>query len=110
LTRSQIGAPVSDATAAPESIRSTLARARPRDAVTGEFRPGHGPRRWVIDPIDGTKDFVRGVPVWATLIAARRRRSSRGWSRRRRCTAAGGQPAVRTYTGNNVAARLAVSG
>ena len=30
---------------------------------------GHGPRRWVLDPIDGTKNFVRGVPVWATLIA-----------------------------------------
>jgi histidinol-phosphatase len=29
---------------------------------------GHGPRRWVLDPIDGTKNFVRGVPVWATLI------------------------------------------
>ena len=32
-------------------------------------RAGAGPRRWVIDPIDGTKNFVRGVPVWATLIA-----------------------------------------
>jgi histidinol-phosphatase len=30
---------------------------------------GWGPRRWVIDPIDGTKNFVRGVPVWGTLIA-----------------------------------------
>src|SRR5690606_35813698 len=30
---------------------------------------GHGPRQWVVDPIDGTKNFVRGVPVWATLIA-----------------------------------------
>jgi histidinol-phosphatase len=30
---------------------------------------GHGPRRWVVDPIDGTKNFVRGVPVWATHIA-----------------------------------------
>ena len=47
------------------------ARARPRDAVTGEEfgATGHGPRRWVLDPIDGTKNFVRGVPVWATLIA-----------------------------------------
>ena len=64
--------PVSDAdTAAEESIRSTLSRARPRDAVTGEElgSTGHGPRRWVLDPIDGTKNFVRGVPVWATLIA-----------------------------------------
>ena len=30
---------------------------------------GHSQRRWIIDPIDGTKNFVRGVPVWATLIA-----------------------------------------
>jgi histidinol-phosphatase len=64
--------PVSDADkSAEESIRATLARARPRDAVLGEEfgATGHGPRRWVLDPIDGTKNFVRGVPVWATLIA-----------------------------------------
>ena len=64
--------PVSDADKrVEEAIRSTLGRARPRDAVHGEEMPdtGHGPRRWVIDPIDGTKSFVRGVPVWATLIA-----------------------------------------
>jgi len=64
--------PVSDADKrVEEAIRSTLSRARPRDAVRGEEMPdtGHGPRRWVVDPIDGTKNFVRGVPVWATLIA-----------------------------------------
>jgi histidinol-phosphatase len=64
--------PVSDADKrVEEAIRSTLGRARPRDAVHGEEMPdtGHGPRRWVVDPIDGTKYFVRGVPVWATLIA-----------------------------------------
>ncbi|QHT55090.1 histidinol phosphatase [Cellulomonas sp. H30R-01] len=64
--------PVSDADrAAEELIRGQLARARSRDAVQGEEMPdtGHGPRRWVVDPIDGTKNFVRGVPVWATLIA-----------------------------------------
>ena len=64
--------PVSDADKrVEESLRSTLSRARPRDAVHGEELPdtGHGPRRWVIDPIDGTKNFVRGVPVWATLIS-----------------------------------------
>ena len=63
--------PVTDAdTAAEEAIRRTLGRARARDAVHGEELPdtGWGPRRWVIDPIDGTKNFVRGVPVWATLI------------------------------------------
>jgi histidinol-phosphatase len=64
--------PVSDAdTSVEESIRSTLSRARPRDAILGEEfgATGHGPRRWVLDPIDGTKNYVRGVPVWATLIA-----------------------------------------
>lgn len=63
--------PVSDADVAVEdAIRRTLKTARPRDAVHGEEREdtGWGPRRWVIDPIDGTKNFVRGVPVWATLI------------------------------------------
>ena len=64
--------PVSDADkAAEELIRTQLRRTRPRDAVVGEeFAPtGHGARQWVVDPIDGTKNFVRGVPVWATLIA-----------------------------------------
>lgn len=64
--------PVSDADrAAEEIIRGHLSRARPRDAVLGEEfgAEGHGPRRWIIDPIDGTKNFVRGVPVWATLIS-----------------------------------------
>lgn len=64
--------PVSDADRAAEDlVRSQLSRARPRDAVHGEERSdtGHGPRRWVVDPIDGTKNFVRGVPVWATLLA-----------------------------------------
>src|SRR5262245_60268042 len=64
--------PVTDADeAVEEMIRKTLGRARPRDAVLGEEQgtTGWGPRRWVVDPIDGTKNFVRGVPVWATLIA-----------------------------------------
>jgi histidinol-phosphatase len=64
--------PVSDADkSAEELIRTQLRRTRPRDAVVGEeFEPtGRGSRQWVVDPIDGTKNFVRGVPVWATLIA-----------------------------------------
>ncbi|MCL3862656.1 histidinol-phosphatase [Actinotalea sp. K2] len=64
--------PVTDADRhAEEIVRTQLARVRPRDAVMGEEYPdtGHGPRQWVVDPIDGTKNFVRGVPVWATLIA-----------------------------------------
>jgi histidinol-phosphatase len=64
--------PVSDADFAVEDlVRRLLADARPADAVLGEEHgaTGEGPRQWVLDPIDGTKNFVRGVPVWATLIA-----------------------------------------
>lgn len=64
--------PVSDADRrAEEMIRDQLARTRPRDAIVGEEygATGHSSRQWIIDPIDGTKNFVRGVPVWATLIA-----------------------------------------
>jgi histidinol-phosphatase len=65
--------PVSDADLAVETLlRERLATARPDDAVLGEEFGGDtqiSGRQWVIDPIDGTKNFVRGVPVWATLIA-----------------------------------------
>ena len=68
--------PVSDAdTAVEKALRATLGRTRPRDGVLGEeygatsAAAGHSTRQWVIDPIDGTKNFIRGVPVWATLIA-----------------------------------------
>ena len=64
--------PVTDADkSVEEGIRRALSRARPRDAVLGEEQgsSGHSQRRWIVDPIDGTKNFVRGVPVWATLIA-----------------------------------------
>jgi histidinol-phosphatase len=68
--------PVTDAdTAIEDAIRRTIGRARPRDGVLGEefgsSEPAAWPasRRWIIDPIDGTKNFVRGVPVWGTLIA-----------------------------------------
>ena len=48
-----------------------MGRARSRDAIVGEEHgtTGHSHREWYVDPIDGTKNFVRGVPVWATLIA-----------------------------------------
>jgi histidinol phosphatase-like enzyme (inositol monophosphatase family) len=64
--------PVTDADlATEESLRNVLRRARPRDSMLGEEygRTGTGSRCWIIDPIDGTKNFVRGVPVWATLVA-----------------------------------------
>ena len=65
--------PVTDADlAVEEALRSALAAERPLDAVLGEEFGGDSViegRQWVLDPIDGTKNFVRGVPVWATLIA-----------------------------------------
>jgi histidinol-phosphatase len=64
--------PVSDADRAVENaLRSRLELERPGDAFCGEESgsAGTAARRWVIDPIDGTKNFVRAVPVWATLIA-----------------------------------------
>ena len=64
--------PVSDADLAVEqALRALLTERRPGDAVLGEEdgETGTGPRRWVVDPVDGTKNFVRGVPVWASLIA-----------------------------------------
>jgi histidinol-phosphatase len=64
--------PVSEADRAVEvAIRDRLGRARSTDAVLGEElgTTGDAPRRWIIDPIDGTKSYVRGVPVWATLLA-----------------------------------------
>jgi histidinol-phosphatase len=71
--------PVTEADRAVERmVRDRLAGHRPADAVLGEefgARPPGGaqdpnqPRRWIVDPVDGTKNFVRGVPVWATLLA-----------------------------------------
>lgn len=64
--------PLSDADTAVESaLRQRLAVERPDDTVLGEEEGGGVPggRRWIIDPIDGTRNFVRGLPVWATLVA-----------------------------------------
>ncbi|HVW79339.1 MAG TPA: histidinol-phosphatase [Mycobacteriales bacterium] len=64
--------PVSDADrGCEELVRARVAAQRPGDALLGEELGAteSAPRRWVIDPIDGTKNYVRGVPVWATLIA-----------------------------------------
>jgi histidinol-phosphatase len=65
--------PVSDADQAVErALRQLLAEHRPDDAIHGEeFGTTDGKRQWIIDPIDGTKGFVRGVPVWGTLIGLR---------------------------------------
>ena len=65
--------PVTEADKATEvALRAMLAELRPGDSVLGEefgTSDGSAARRWIIDPIDGTKNYVRGVPVWATLIA-----------------------------------------
>jgi histidinol-phosphatase len=67
--------PVSDADTATERLlRDRLAVQRPLDEVIGEefggqAATGRTARRWILDPIDGTANYVRGVPVWATLIA-----------------------------------------
>lgn len=63
--------PVSEADEAVErAIRERLAKERPGDAIVGEeFGASSGERRWIIDPIDATKNYIRGIPVFATLIA-----------------------------------------
>jgi histidinol-phosphatase len=52
-------------------LRRLIGEARPGDAILGEEYgvEGDSERRWILDPIDGTKNYSRGVPVWATLIA-----------------------------------------
>lgn len=64
--------PVTEADhAVEETVRAALARARPDDGIVGEEFgvSGSGHRRWIVDPIDGTKSFLRGSPPWATLLA-----------------------------------------
>jgi histidinol-phosphatase len=64
--------PVSEVDEAVErAIRERLQRERPDDAIIGEEfgTQGEGQRRWIIDPIDATKNYIRGIPIFATLIA-----------------------------------------
>ena len=64
--------PVTEADRAVErELRGLLADERPHDAVLGEEQGAAGSerRRWILDPIDGTRNYARGIPVWATLIA-----------------------------------------
>ncbi len=66
--------PVTDADKSVETaIRDLIAKYRPEDSIIGEEygSGGDSERVWIIDPIDGTANFLRGVPVWATLIALR---------------------------------------
>jgi histidinol-phosphatase len=75
VTRKPDRTPVTDAdTAAEDALRAMIEQERPGDTVLGEEGGGDvsaAGRGWVLDPIDGTKNFSRGVPVWATLIALR---------------------------------------
>ncbi len=73
VERKQDGSPVTIADrSAEESAREWIAARFPRDGIVGEefgaVRTNAG-RRWIIDPVDGTKSFVRGVPLWGTLVA-----------------------------------------
>jgi len=66
--------PVSEADrAAEEAIRTLIAVSGRGESVYGEeFGDDGGDARWIVDPIDGTTNYVRGVPVWATLLALER--------------------------------------
>ena len=58
--------------AAERAIRSVLAERAPGDGILGEeggHTPGETGRTWVIDPVDGTKLYAEGIPLWTTLIA-----------------------------------------
>ncbi len=66
--------PVTDADrSVEERLRAILERHRPEDAIIGEelANQGEGARTWIIDPIDGTANYLRGIPIWASLIALR---------------------------------------
>ena len=73
ITTKPDNTPVTDADRAVETaIREALGTHRSGDGLVGEefgSDKGSSGRYWVIDPIDGTKNFMRGVPTWATLIA-----------------------------------------
>ena len=73
VRRKDDGSPVTDADKAAETfLRQALARRFPDDAVIGEEHAdteGTSGQTWIIDPIDGTRSFVRGVPLFTTLLA-----------------------------------------
>jgi histidinol-phosphatase len=67
------GTPVTDADTAVETlVRERIREAYPEHGILGEElgpEPGPGTARWIVDPIDGTVNFTRGIPIWATLLA-----------------------------------------
>jgi len=66
--------PVTDADRTVErALRERIARERPGEGVLGEEEGDDGGAvRWILDPVDGTKNFSRGIPIWATLVALER--------------------------------------
>jgi histidinol-phosphatase len=67
--------PVTEADRAVErALRKRIGEERPGHGVVGEEfgADGRGSARWILDPIDATKNYLRGVPVWGTLIALER--------------------------------------
>lgn len=66
------GTPVTDADETTERVlRDEIAKAYPDHAILGEEggTTGEAPARWILDPIDGTRSYASGIPIWATLIA-----------------------------------------
>ena len=116
VTTKPDNSPVTDADKAVErAIIDAIAAKYPSDGVVGEEfgTSGSKDRYWVIDPIDGTKNFLRGVPTWATLIALVENEqvvasvvSCPALYRRWYATAGGGAFVVE---GNSPARKLAVS-
>ena len=93
--------PVSEADRDAETaIRQRLARERPGEPVLGEEEGGGDTSGWILDPIDGTRNYTRGIPVWATLIAYADRVAvvsapalgRRWWAERGRGAFADGEP------------------
>jgi histidinol-phosphatase len=78
VRRKADSSPVTEVDQAVErALRAILARERPGDAVLGEedggdAEPVPGRARWLLDPVDGTVSYVRGIPVWGTLIGVER--------------------------------------
>lgn len=73
VERKQDGSPVTIADrSAEESARDWIGTRFPSDGIVGEefgVVRANARRRWIVDPVDGTKSFVRGVPLWGTLVA-----------------------------------------
>lgn len=73
VERKRDGSPVTAADRAAETLlRDRISAAFPDDAILGEElgeKPGTSGFRWVLDPIDGTKSFITGVPLYTTLVA-----------------------------------------